>query len=401
MNQFIANLIFFFIFLKNLIKIYIFYATLRLAILSCRKSKYLFMKNKKQIYFLLIISVSILFNSCNTRVGSWFDAITGASITNYPQGNSFFHESDVEELKSGDLYIDGEVKNPGKVNFRKLYKREVVVKEATIINDEVEFIGAFRYIGYSLFDILHPYVVAKKNNDEFPPHVDLYIEVKNDKNESVVFSWSEIFHVLNPHQIILATDYAPIVPGKKEVNYNPGESWKIVAANDFMALRNIENPTSITVYSFDRKEYKIDRDIKVNESEDLSVLIENFKHYRIADFSDFQTLTYPSVSYGMGMGYRKQDNYSGYTLQSILNDSINLKDANWIKNGLVCFVSVDGYRAIYSFSELFNRHDMVSKILSVVELEDGLINYRNYIPTDFFIDRSVKSLQELYVFKFD
>jgi hypothetical protein len=356
------------------------------------------MKNKHQIYFLLIILVFLLFNSCNTRVGSWIDAITGASITNYPQGNSFFHESDVEELKSGDLYIEGEIKKPGKVNFRKLYKREIVVKEAIILNDEVEFVGAFRYIGYSLFDILHPFVVEKKNDEEFPPHVDLYIQIKNDKNESVVFSWSEIFHVLNPHQIILATDYAPVVPGKKEVNYNPGDTWKIVAANDFMALRNIENPTSITVFSFDRKAYIIDRDIEVNERESLSILIENNKHYSITDFSDFETLTYPSVSYGMGMGYRKKDNYHGYTLQSILQDSIDLQDVYWIKNGLVCFVSIDGYRAMYSFSELFNRHDMASTILSEVELEDGLINYRNYMPTDFFIDRSVKSLKELYIF---
>lgn len=362
------------------------------------KTKYLIMAGNYKVYF-LFFSLFILLIGCESEsIRAWIDGFSGASISSYPEGNSFFHEQDVIKLKKGNLYVGGEVNNPGNINFRKIYKREVVVKESIPIDDDLLFIGAFRYIGYSLFDILHHYIVDKLNADIFTPHVDLYIIISNEKDESVVFSWSEIFHTSIPHQIILAIGYAPIVPGKKEVNYDPGETWKIVAASDFYALRNIENPTKIEVSSFNQKQYKIDRDIRINESSELNIAIENGNNYSITCFSEFVNSSYPAVSYGMGMGYRKTDNYSGYTLQSIMQDYIDISDTDRIKNGLVCFAGIDGYRAIYSFSEIFNRIDMVASIIAVSEVEQDIINYRNYLPTDFFIDRSVKSLQEIYFF---
>lgn len=99
------------------------------------------------------------------------------------------------------------------------------------------------------------------------------------------------------------------------------------------------------------------------------------------------------------MGYHPNPEFKGIPLKSLMKKPNNLFDREWIMNGLVCFSSIDGYRAIYSYSELFNRSDQVIPILSIPEnVEDGGY-YRIYLPTDFFADRSVKSLKEIYFFK--
>ncbi|MFW5758861.1 MAG: hypothetical protein ACOCYO_09280 [Bacteroidota bacterium] len=60
---------------------------------------------------------------------------------------------------------------------------------------------------------------------------------------------------------------------------------------------------------------------------------------------------------------------------------------------------MDSYRAIYSFSELFNRTDQVFPILAVPDdpMDGGF--YRIFHPSEFYADRSVKSVKEMYLFK--
>jgi Fe-S cluster assembly protein SufD len=65
--------------------------------------------------------------------------------------------------------------------------------------------------------------------------------------------------------------------------------------------------------------------------------------------------------------------------------------------GLVCFSGLDGYRTVFSYSELFNRADGIKAIFAVTEEEGGM--FRLFHPADFFADRSVKSLQEVYIFQ--
>ena len=63
--------------------------------------------------------------------------------------NNFYDNVETFSLPLSDLYIGGEISNPGVVDLTKLTKRSVIVKEA--IFDEAggnKFIGAFRYDGY-------------------------------------------------------------------------------------------------------------------------------------------------------------------------------------------------------------------------------------------------------------
>lgn len=346
---------------------------------------------------MLIAVVTALTLSCKFMP----DAVSGASKPMAQNGNSLFHQTEVISLAVAELTIEGEVKNPGKVNLDDFYTREVMVKEALYDPQiGIEFIGAYRYRGYSLFDLLHPYNHQKKNKEEFPPAIDLYVIVENAAGESVVLSWSEIFHTNIPHQILIATEMAPIVPYKKEVDYPVSTSWKLVCGNDLFAYRMLENPVKITVRSFDEKVYAIEKGMKPMYSPEVKVVFENTETFTIDPITDTSGYrTYFSSFYGMGMGYHEAKYFRGPVLFDLFSGKINLFDAQQIAHGLVCFSGLDGYRTIYSFSELFNRTDQVSPILAVPENpEDGGF-YRIFHPMEFYADRSVKSLQEIYFFR--
>jgi hypothetical protein len=352
---------------------------------------------KKTISSLIVL---LIFSSCNLLPETMADAISGATKMMASKGNSLFHQTDLISLEPGNLEVSGEVQEPGMVNLDNHYKREVFIKESIYDKENgINFIGAYRYKGYSLFDLLHPFIAQKKNAELFRPSIDLYIIIENDKAESVVFSWSEIFHTNNPHQIIIATEAAPIVPYRKEVDYQQATQWKVVAANDLFSYRILENPVKISVHSFSKKDYPINRDFKPMFSPGIQVVMHNDTLHTIQPDENPDNYTrYYSSFYGMGMGYHEAEYFQGPLLHKTLENKIDFFDPSWNRNGLVCFASVDGYRSIYSFSELFNRTDQVFPILAVPDNPQEGGYYRIFHPAEFYADRSVKSVKEMYFF---
>jgi len=354
----------------------------------------------KRSTILLMIPFLMIIHGCRNLQGSLLDAITGATLSMAANGNSLFHQTEEKKLAVTEIYIEGEVEQSGKIDLTKYYLREVFLKETRLNeNNDQEFIGAFRYMGYSLFDLLHPFKVNKKNAEVFRPAIDLYVIIENDRGESVTFSWSEIFHTNNPHQILIASEVAQIKPYRKEVDYETGENWKVVAAGDLFANRTLVNPTKIRVKSFDLKEYPINRDLKPLFSEGVNLVMDDKIFMEIPPITDKnKIIRYHSTFYGMGMGFHDTRYFDGISLTALLQEKMNLFDREWIQNGLVCFASVDGYRAVFSYSELFNRQDQTSPMLCIPENPGDGGYYRIFLQSDFFADRSVKAVREMYFF---
>lgn len=355
------------------------------------------MNFKKRFFIPFLMAAGLFFAGCK---GFFFDGITGASLPFDPDGNSMYHQSDETAMQPNTLEVLGEVEETGVVDLTQFYKREVVLREAKLLdNGEYEFAGAYRYIGYSLFDLLHPFNHQKKNKEEFPPAIDLYVVVENDRGETVSLSWGEIFYTINPHQILVATESAPLEPHKVEVEYPVEKQWKLVIASDLYSNRQLINPVKITVKSFDKKGYAIDRDLEPLYSPELVISLADTFFIRLNELSAAdRELEYHTIFYGMGMGHHPNPVWHGVSLHKVLSKHLGSYPVSWYRNGLVCFAGLDGYRTIYSFSELFNRADFSVPMLQITdELEDGG-RYRIFNPTDFYADRSVKSLAEMYIF---
>jgi len=131
---------------------------------------------------------------------------------------------------------------------------------------------------------------------------------------------------------------------------------KLVCGDDFLTIRNIEQPFKITVMT-PPLDFKGDRDISplYSESIDLYENKEVIDNIRDIDHVDPQR-TYPSIFYGRGRGFHGVHDFKGRLLKSLLSNYFK-NDEMSLKSGYFFLTAVDGYRITLSFSEVFNRND--------------------------------------------
>jgi hypothetical protein len=352
----------------------------------------------KQVSLFLFIFVSLI--SCRnvdennpvmlTRSG--IHLIDTAEMT-----NNFYDNTETHPLPVKNLIIEGEIVNPGKVDFTKLQKHSVIVKEALLDSSGSDrFIGAYRYDGYSLFDILDDRILKKANSSEFTPIIDLYIEIENDKGQKVVFSWGEIYYPNNLNKIVIASVVSRIIPSKtKDLWPLPSES-KIVAGSDLVTERNISSPVKITVRSYPHS-FKVDRNMNPMYSTDIRISRASQQVDVIKKLpSDINLQTFNTIFYGRGRGIHCTTPFTGILLKDLLLKYCPFNREN-LQSGILCLAGMDGYRCAFSYSEIFNRNDQQEFLLITTKPEEDGGLYRVFAACDFFSDRAVKSLSEIHL----
>jgi hypothetical protein len=311
--------------------------------------------------------------------------------------NNFYDNVEAQSLPVKELIIDGEIENPGKVDFSGLPVHSVIVKETLLDSAGGDrFVGAYRYDGYSLFDVLNSTVIKKANGSEFRPVIDLYVEVENANGEKVVFSWGEIYYPINLHKIIIANAVARIVPSKtKDLWPLPSES-KVVAGGDLVTERNISSPVKITVKSYPHS-FKMQQGMSPLYSNAAELFNYSENPVKLETISPESTvLTFNTVFYGRGKGIHSTTPFKGYQLKDIIQKYYPFTKKN-LQTGMLCIAGKDGYRSAVSYSELFNRNDQQEfMIIMTKSQEDGGL-FRIFASADFFSDRAVKSVSEIHL----
>ena len=310
------------------------------------------------------------------------------------QTNDFYDDAETVKLSLQSLTVSGEVANPGNIDLSALPMHSVIVKETLLEGEKDHFVGAYRYDGYSLYDILDRIVLKKKNETHFPPIIDLYVEIENEKNEKVVFSWGEIYYPIHRHEILLATQVARIVPSKtKDLWPLPTES-RLVVASDLLTHRNISNPTKITIHSY-TGDFVINKGMKPMVAESFSIMNQDKKVQEVSKVpGQMINYTYPSVFYGRGTGIHGTTPFEGVLLKEMLKDFVKLSVEN-LQKGLIIIAGKDGYHAAYTFSEIMNRNDQAEfLVISTPANEDGGA-FKIYPSADFFSDRAIKSVESI------
>jgi hypothetical protein len=204
----------------------------------------------KKSSVLLLFLISLI--SCNQnpdKLSSTMNNYVNQLVDTLDNTNNFYDNTEKHMLPVVDLYVEGEIVNPGKVDFSSLPLHSIIVKETLLDSTWGDkFVGAYRYDGYSLFDILNTRKIQKSNAKEFNPIIDLFVEIENKNGEKVVFSWGEIYYPNNLHKIIIARSVSRIVPSKTKELWAITKSSKIVAGSDLITERNISDPVKITVF---------------------------------------------------------------------------------------------------------------------------------------------------------
>ncbi len=321
-------------------------------------------------------------------------AITPAADSS-DRNNNFYDNTETYTLPGSEIEITGEIENPGKVDFSKLSKHLVIVKE-TILQGEGQdsFVGAYRYDGYSLFDILNDRIIKKKNAAEYKPIIDLFVEIENSNGEKVILSWGEIYYPNFLHNSIIATSVARIVPSKtKDLWPLPKES-KLVVANDLITERNISNPVKITVKSYARS-IPVNRDLTPLYSNEVKIFNGEKEVGKITELPrKFQNETVHTIFYGRGRGIHSTQPFTGVYLKEVLSTHFRM-DKNNLQKGIVILVGKDGYRSAFSYSEIVNRNDQAEVLIVPCEKEKDGGKFRIFPACDFFSDRAVKALSEI------
>ena len=109
------------------------------------------MKNVVVLSGIFLIAASCGVNAAteNAAAPHWVIAPDTSDAT-----NDFYDNTETFVLPVKKLEIAGEIENPGPVDFSRLARHSVIVKEAGLDEaGKVKFTGAYRYDGYSLFDI--------------------------------------------------------------------------------------------------------------------------------------------------------------------------------------------------------------------------------------------------------
>jgi len=359
----------------------------------------------------IIISFSVLIVLFNGMYAQDPDALSGETLKpeylqNYldnpviraKYNNDPFDNERAVSLKGKMPYVSGEILNPGQAYVDKLPLRTVVVKEyfAGRKSSEAEFRGAFRYTGYSLSDIIKDYVVSKYNKKEFGLNIDVFIIVENDDGDRAVFSWGELFLSQHNHDIILATKVQPVFPTSSDEKWPVPEKTRLVASNDYLTVRNIEQPSKIIIRSFP-KSFPGSRGLRPLFSPEIEVIGPEAQTMIInsSETDNDSNINHQLVFFGLHKGLRGIENFSGVPLSEILEDKYSFSPED-LANGMIAFGAKDAYRAVFSLSEILNRTDMAEVIL-MDEPDDQDGRFIIHPGFDFFADRHLKGAKLAYI----
>lgn len=356
----------------------------------------------KRIPLIVVMFVTIFSLSSNRLFAQQMESrkvaleATGQIPDTADRSNNFYDNEKTYPLQGSDIEISGEIKNPGKLMLTGMQKRSVIVKETRYFDEKGEkFIGAYRYDGYSLFDILNNRLLQKKNAKDFEPIIDLYVIVENDKGEKTVLSWGEIYYPSQLHQILIATEVSPIVPSKTKDQWPLPTKTRLVVAHDLLTERNIENPVKITVVSYPRS-ISVNRQVNPAFSPDIQVFSDG-KPVELLSVvpANLQKETYRTTFYGRGRGIHSTTPFTGIELREYLARFFPLTEGR-LKTGIFAIAGKDGYRAVYTYSEVMNRNDQAELLLVDCpgDTENG--KFRVFPAADFFSDRAVKTVSAIY-----
>lgn len=311
--------------------------------------------------------------------------------------NSLFDVSAVKTYNPKSILVQGEVQAPDTVDLSTLPLRSIPIKELGFENGKQVFKGAYFVGGYALYDILKHAKIKKVPENTFKPPVDMYVVVENDKGEKAVFSWGEIYY-RNSFDILVTRSVQAINPARSKTTWPLPDEPRLVCGGDLLDVRFISNPTKITVKSY----YESGTAEKPKD-----VYSPEFKILTKAGSADIRDLgpsiekrKYESVIYGHGMGFKEVFNATGYLLKDVVSAHAKLAPER-VKNTVAVVSAKDGYRVVFSASEIMNRNDNHDYLLNDLKDSPTGGRYTLVVTPDYFADRDVRSVEKIVLVDID
>jgi precorrin-4 methylase len=325
-----------------------------------------------------------------------------------------FRSSLAEEHPAGArgvMSITGEVKRPLKLSTGDLARFQSVEIQLNEVSRDGKFHGVYLHKAVPLRTLLDMAEIVKQDQP-FEKPIDLAIRVTAASGKQVVLSWGEVYYS-NATEVTIGYAAAPVKPMMTEdrclkchgpeiyrkslIEYDrPAGMPKLLLSGDFYTDRCLENVTRIEVIDLYPK-LKVDRTAKL-ESGEFRVTGAVARDLKLSDLKDYPRMEMMKKVVGVHMGYHGLHRYKGISLAKIL-------EAAGAGNELTKAVVIsapDGYRALFSFGELFQSFK--GRRIMLAESDNGKPlegqrggKYRIIVPEELVDDRDVLAVARIEV----
>ncbi|MEW6363647.1 MAG: hypothetical protein AB1714_03300 [Acidobacteriota bacterium] len=290
--------------------------------------------------------------------------------------------------------------------------------------------------GASLREILEKAVVSKATDDGFGRTIDTYVMVKGSAGERALFSYGEIFMTGDPamfllvdrmrlrisghHESLAGTGWEPSpwldAPGREKPRFDGCAGCHdgtnqlklsmpngicLVPTRDRVGRRFIRDVTEVMVCQSGVKvagarpkgeEMWVDR---------ANLILPDNRSVTIGEdaTSEASPVEWQDATVGMGRGYHGDHTWSGVSVRSLLERAMG--SAPDYGTLAVLVTASDGYRSLYSGGEI--AYSPLGETLMLASTEDAKPlardsgRFRTVVKGDFFVDRSVRSVQDIRV----
>lgn len=270
------------------------------------------------------------------------------------------------------------------------------------ISSDNTYLGAYRYHGISIINILDGIKIKKPANAAFDGPHDIIVQFKSRNGKISQCSYGELVMSANMFSYILAYKREPIQPAEEGDSYSKNlykediKGLKLVIACDKDTTRYLDDVIEINLLlpHYDNALLPETKKGKSCLATHVACISQgkqntaNFMHLQLQEVSNW-------IQVGHGRGYKGISIVKGFNLRSFLiNNFSSIPHDAWF-----LFVGCDGYRCVFSYKEIF-EHDSGDKLLIVTHI-NGKPSQGNYMlgsTHDFFVDRCVWGLSHILLF---
>jgi len=284
-----------------------------------------------------------------------------------------------------------------------LSKMENVSVRVSELTRAKEYQGTFVYRGVPLRNLLEFADIRKDQASVYKKPIDLAVVVRNKEGRAVVLSWGEIFY-RNGGEVLIAVSGNGVMPHHQNCGECHDDQFykkalglltrklpfpKLVVANDFYTERNLEDVRSIEVV--DLKGQSAKKEMKKLFSPGFTVRGGTEKGMEINDLKGYRRAEVVQKEVGDGRGYHGLKRFGGVPLKDVLTAAKAPEGTDVI----ILVGAPDGYRASFSYGELFLRPEG-ERILVADTLEGKRLDENGLFllipPDDLAADRDVKAV---------
>lgn len=309
------------------------------------------------------------------------------------------------------MTITGEVTNPLKLTIAELARLQSVEIQLNEVDRDRQFHGVYLHQAVPLRTLLDMAGIITQDQPT-GKGIELAIRVTGASGKQVVLSWGEIYYS-TAAEYAIAFAAAPVKPMMTEARCQkchgpeiyrsaleqyarPALLPKLLIRGDFYTDRCLEGVTRIEVIDLYPK-LKSDRSVKL-ESSEFQVTGLVAKELKLSSLKDYPSMAMWKKVVGLHMGYHGLHLYKGVSLAKVL-ETAGVGDE---LTKAVMISAPDGYRALFSFGELFQSFK--GRRIMLAESVDGKPlkgqrggKYRIIVPEELVDDRDVLAVDRIEI----